>query len=422
MKRSLFAPPALALVVSGVWLNFQQREITDLEHKTATLGSHIAAVESANTSSLPSASTSSNAPISNELPKSLLLENGALDWVGVAKFINASNRRGSSRDLRTMILLEQKLLALEVIDFQKTFRLIKRLQLSPQHRNALETTLGRIYIQKTPQTALRHFEQYLSDQKKPLFWMLRKAVGDWAKDDPAAALSWFNKQKTAGKFETKELNPNNGIETSYAAQIYSAMLLSDPAQVDAHLSILPEKQKEDLLRDSSLWIGDEEKDGAYFKLIRRNLKEEEQQEIIGTALVLPLLRGGNLSSISEKLSTAAISPAERQAGLEKVSQHFARPWNRTPDELKEAYAWFGQEEPARQIELTAKTYSRYANHRNTDFEATFKEVLNLAKEANKPEILTQFAARLERTKDQLNTLTEDSLKTTLTELLKNLPD
>ncbi|MEN8693516.1 MAG: hypothetical protein ACN4GG_02135 [Akkermansiaceae bacterium] len=418
MKLSYIAPPAIALIASGIWLGLQHQEITDLVHKTSMINERIEVVNRGSQASHSSEADEKAA----DLPKELLLENGSLDWAALARFMTNNHGNGMPKNIRTMIKLEQKLMELEVSDIKKALKLIKRLQLSAPQREALQNTIGRVFIQKEPKTALAYFEDNLNDDHSALTWMLREAVGKWAKEEPLAALAWFDEQKAKGAFEATKLDPNAGAENEYASQIYSALLLSDPAQVDARLSILPDREKERLLQNAALWSGTPEKENAYFDLVRRNLGEGQQAQIIGGALVLPLMRGGDLDAVSEKLSSAKISDTERQAGIEKVSQHFARPWNRSAFDLKETYAWFGKEAPDQQLELTAKTYAHYGNHRNTNFEATFQEVSALAAETGNPELLIHFANGLERREEQLNSIKDEGLKSSLSEIIHNLPE
>lgn len=419
MKVLHIALPALAFVASGIWLSLQKKEISDLEIKTAKMEERIGMIK-ASDSQAAQTQASSSSP-TDQLPPGLLLDNGSLNWVAVARFFSQNNRGGAPKDLRSLIQIQKKISIMEVADLIKTMKLLKRLDMPSSHREHLNSVLAGIFIQKDPQQALNFFQSKLSEQHTSLAWQLRSAVGQWAKNDPVAALAWFDKQKAAGLFESKRLSPHSEVEQSYGAQIYGAMLVSDPAEVDARLGVMSKSARLALLKNSSLWMHNPKSETAYFDLVRRNLPKSDQYDIIGTGIAMPVLRGGSLEDVSRKLETSEFSESERKAGIDTVAKHFARPWQRRPDELKVVYPWFGKEDPERQIELTARTYAHFGNHRNTNFEATFREVSFLAKEIQNPNLITQFAAQLKRPEQQLEQIKDEQLKASLIEVLATHP-
>ncbi|MGC6425832.1 MAG: hypothetical protein ACON5H_02410 [Akkermansiaceae bacterium] len=419
MKILHIAPPALALIASGVWLGLQQREISNLEIKTTIMRDRIGKIEDTFSQENPTGSQSSRKK--DGLPPGFLLENGNLDWTAVARFFAENNRGGGGKDLRTLVQIQKKLSTMEVEDLIKTIRLIKRLEMPPAHRESLDPILAGFLIQKDPQRALDFYKLKLGEEHTSLSWQLRNAVAAWAKNDPAAALAWFDEQKAAGVFESKKLSPHSEVENAFGAQVYSALLESDPAQIEARLRGMGEDDRRALLHNSSLWLGNSKNESAYYDLVRRHLSEDSQKDVIGNGIALSLIKGGSLKSVSEKLATSAFSQEERQAGLDKVAAHFARPWNRKASDLKKIYLWFGKEDPERQTELTAKTYAQFGNHRNTDFEETFRELSSLAEEVQNSNLVPEFAARLDRPEQQLSEIKDEGLKASLSQILANLP-
>lgn len=360
--------------------------------------------------------------ISKKEDRGPFLDNGTIDWVILAK-MNGSNRGGMPHNIKNFIKVQQKLLSMEIEDIQKSLKLIARLELLPRERQGLEMMLASVMIEKDPQKALLHYEKYLGQNEIGMNYQLREAFGKWARKDPSAALAWFDKKRASGAFDSKELDPNAGGAREFEAQALSALLASDPAQVDARLQGLPEKEIRQLLSNSSLWnqnSGPQANNKAYYDLIRRHLDDEGQKAVIGTSIAMTVIRNGDLSEASETLAGAELTGAERSAAIDQVAQHFARPWDREPAELREVYNWAQSEDPDRAEELVAKTFARYGNHRNTDFEATFKEILNLSVEAQKPEIITVFVSELKRPQQQVTQIKNETLRSTLEVFISKL--
>ena len=361
--------------------------------------------------------------ISKKEDRGPFLDNGMIDWVILAK-LNSSNRGGMPRDIKSYIKVQQKLLSMEIEEIQKSLKLIARLELLPRERQGLEMMLASVMIEKDPQKALLYYEKYLGKNESGMSYQLRDAFGKWARKDPSAALAWFDTKRAAGAFNSKELDPNAGGAREFEAQGLSALLASDPAQVDARLQGLPEKEIRQLLSNSSLWNQNPGTDGnnkAYYDLVRRHLDDGGQKAVIGTSIAMAVIRNGDLSQASEKLAGADLTGAERTAAIDKVAQHYARPWDREPAELREVYTWAQTEDPDRAEELAGKTFACYGNHRNTDFEATFQEILSLSVEAQKPEIVTAFVSELERPQQQVSEIKDATLRKTLEILISELP-
>lgn len=420
MKSLYFLPPLLALGISAAYLGSQQQKFTALEEQSRVMRERIAAIEALPTDG--SEATASDL-ISKKADQGPFLENGMIDWVILAK-MNTSNRGGMPRNIKSYIKVQQKLLSMEIEEIQKSLKLIARLELLPRERQGLEMMLASVMIEKDPQKALQHYEKYLGKNESGMSYQLRDAFGKWARKDPSAALAWFDMKKAKGAFKSKELDPNAGGAREFEAQGLSALLASDPAQVDARLQGLPEKEIRQLLSNSSLWNQNPGADGnnkAYYDLVRRHLDDEGQKDVIGTSIAMAVIRNGDLSQASEKLAGADLTGAERAAAIDKVTQHYARPWDREPAELREVYTWAQTEDPDRAEELAGKTFARYGNHRNTDFEATFQEILELSVETQKPEIVTVFVSELERPQQQVSEIKDATLRKTFEVLISKLP-
>lgn len=422
MKPLYYLPPLLAFGISAVYLGSQHQKLTALEEQRRVMRERIAAVETGSLSNHQPEATASDL-ISKKEARGPFLDNGTIDWVLLAE-LTASSQEGMPRNIKSIIKVQQKLLSMEVEDIQKSLKLIARLELSSKGRTALEMMLARVMIEKDPQKALVYYEKHLGENDSGMSYQLRDAFGNWARKDPIAALAWFDGKKAAGAFNSKELDPNAGSAQEFQAQVLGALLASDPAQVDARLQGLPKDEIRRMLSNSSLWnqrTGAESHIKAYHDLVRRHLDDEGQKAIIGTSIAMDVIRNGELSQVSEKLAGSELTGAERAAAIDKVAQHYARPWDREPSELRDVYTWAQTEDPDRAEELAANAFATYGNHRNTDFEATFQEVLDLSVEVQKPEIVTAFVSKLERAQQQVAQIKNETLRTTLEVLISELP-
>ncbi|MDA7538015.1 hypothetical protein N8539_02610, partial [Akkermansiaceae bacterium] len=107
--------------------------------------------------------------------------------------------------------------------------------------------------------------------------------------------------------------------------------------------------------------------------------------------------------------------------IKKITENFARPWDRKPADLIEIYAWADREAPGQAAELTGQTFAHYAGHRNTDFTETFREVLKAVETQEEPAILNHFISSLKESQRHLEGIEDSDLQTTYRELIETLP-
>ena len=419
MKPLFIAPPLLALAGSAIWLSLQHREISALAEQSRILSARISDAKALPADGPDGRASGARAKKAIPAP---FLKDGNIDWVALSK-LTVENQGGMPKNIKTFIKVQQKLLSMETKDLQKALKLFARLDLPPQNRQALEMMLTNIIVQKDPQAALKAFESRLSGNATGAHYQMRNAFGAWAKNDPIAALAWFDQKKASGAFESTKLSPNANRSRDFEAQALSALLASDPAQVDARLTDRSKEEVRDLLADSYLWSASAKQDEgsqAYLKLVRRHLDLSDRNEVIGNSIALAVMRDDDLNQVSEKLAVSELTVSERNSALDQVAKHYARPWNRQPADLRALYVWEQEEEPARAAELAAMTFAQFGNHRNTDFEATFREISEIATETENPKILTAFAANLARPDQQLEQIKDETLRGSLEEILDRL--
>ena len=416
MKALHLLPPVLALAASAVWLGSQHVQLNDLKEKTQVLTERISFYESAPASQQRSSVGGEKV---DPLAK-FFLENGDFDWVAIGKAINESHNSGMPSDIGTFVELQQKLLAMSVDEIEEALAQIEQQPLSNKIKENLELMLIGVYVGKDPAGALAHFKDRLDEPHGPLTWQLTRAFESWMKQDSVAALAWFDRRKRLGSFDTKSLDPSTSLGRQFEVRLLGKLLEDDVSAVQSRLAALPDDEKKSLLKSATLMGQGKGLSANYLALLREHLPEEELYVALADAFGQQVFRG-NLPELNEQAEKAGLAPAEKEAVIKKITENFARPWDRKPADLIEIYAWADREAPGQAAELTGQTFAHYAGHRNTDFTETFREVLKAVETQEEPAILNHFISSLKESQRHLEGIEDSDLQTTYRELIETLP-
>lgn len=313
MKPIHFLPPAAALMIAGAWLVSQRQSIATLEQQSSLLQKEISARRSAGNIGEAASSRSAAQAVAT-------MDKAPIDWKKIAAQFEESRDSGGVGDMRTVIRLSQRLMAMDKDELVAALDEIASLDLPDQSRMMLEQMLIGPLIEKDPELALTRFIGGISAEKSGLGWQLSHALGEWAKKDPAAATAWFDRQIAAGTFESKSLDGKNQHRLRFEGAMIGTLLSSNPEAAALRLAGLPEDQRDDVLRIHAANSLNKEDQLAYAKLVRRTLPEKEQTECI-TGLVSRMANSGNdYSAATECMARIEATPAERGACVEKAAE------------------------------------------------------------------------------------------------------
>lgn len=314
MKPLHFLPPAAALAIAGGWLGIGRVSITTLEKETVLLRQHIAAARHA---AAPDERSSAAARGKQaEEPE-------AIDWKDLAETL-AKAERGGMPDMRAMMKLQTKLMALEGPELVAALDEIAALELSNEARRSLESTLINLLAQKDPQLALDRYFDKLSDQHSTGNWQLAHAFQQWVGKDSAAALAWFDTQVAAGKFESKSLDGKSQSRLQFEAAVVASLINTDPDAAGKRIAALPEDQRRDLFQQGMLLNVKPGSEKAHAALIREHVPENERGQAFSSMTAMMMVEGG-YEKVGGFLEEIEATPGERkevakQAATNKLQQ------------------------------------------------------------------------------------------------------
>ena len=414
MKALYLLPPVLALAASAAWIGSQRLKINDLEEKMVVLTERISVYEA-----IPTKQRAQAAEGAQEDPMAkFLLEDGGLDWAAIGKFVHASHSHGMPEDILAFVKLQEKILAMSVAEIEEALIQIKEQPLSNKIKDKLESMLAEVFLQKDPAGGLTYFQDRLDDPYSSVTWQLTRAFGSWLEQDSVAALSWFDAQKRAGRFETKSLDPSVGLAGQFEIRLLGQLLEHDMTEVRARLADFPDEKKKSILKSGMLLNQGRGLSENYLAILRETFPEEGPQ-VLGEAFGQYAMNEA-LPVLTEMTENVKLEPAEREAILNEVIKGHARPWNRDPADLIEIYTWANREAPGQEAQLAGQAFAHFAGHRNTNFTKTFREVLNAVESQQEPAILEQFANSLKEPERHLDSITDAELKATYQELIDGL--
>jgi hypothetical protein len=202
MKCIHFIPPAISLILVGVWLLPQRRSMAALECECARLRSSIAVAE------VPSTTTSD----------SLKIDRKSIDWARLGGQFQSNPELSSGTltfglipDQRDAMRANQCMEAMSIAEIITTLEEIAALELSPKIRENLEWTLLDCMARKDPAAALELLESRGMMKSSLYQHLISKTLMVWAHKDCATAGDWFDKQISAGAFRSKALD---GVDSS----------------------------------------------------------------------------------------------------------------------------------------------------------------------------------------------------------------
>lgn len=349
LKPVTFIPPVVALAIAGTWLGSQRQSISTLEKQSAALR-------------LAIADRSSGTAIDSPQGKSASLAKAAKDkepinWKQVAVQFAEMREAGGMADMRAIMRFQQRLQAMSKEELVAALDEIAALDLPEESRNRLEQMIIGPLVEKDPEFALTKFIDRLQNNDGALSWQLSNAMQQWAKNDPAAAIAWFDKQIAAGKFDSKSLDGRSQSRIQFERKLIDILLSSDPNAAGHRLGALPEDQRVEILSQFSSQALKEEDQLAFAKLVRDQVSENEQARTL--AMQAARLAGNDgFSKVTEFLDRIQATPAERSACVEQAAQSaiasISHQSKVTREDIDTMRAWVSQQAPESTGRVTGK--------------------------------------------------------------------
>lgn len=311
LKPSFFLLPVSALVGAAIWLVSQNQAISSLELESAILRKTIASQSSGS-------STDSSSRETKPAIKSAKAEE-PLDWKKIATQLGESKQHGGMGDLRGMIKLQQRLMAMSKEEMIAALDEIATLDLPMESLNQLEEIFIGPLSLKDPEFVLTKFIDRIHDDAGTIQWHLANTIQEWAKKDPASAASWFDQQIAAGKFDSKSLDGESETRLQFERSIISVLIASDPDAAGRRIAALPADQRDDALTGLFTRPLKDEEQLAFAKIVREQVPEDDRSQTLGEQASTFVAMSDGFSKVAEFMDRIQATPAERTACVEQAS-------------------------------------------------------------------------------------------------------
>jgi hypothetical protein len=384
MKPVLLLPPLAALAVAGIWLGSQRKSISAVESETLLLRQHVAAAK---------------APPSPDKDRSLAAvrararqakDPAAIDWKELAARISAGH--GTMPDMRAMMELQRKIMAMSAAEINAALEEIAALDLDKQSRAELEQMLIGLLAQKEPQLVLERYFDKLDDPSGTMRWQLAHAFQQWLGKEPAAAAAWFDARIAEGKFESKSLDGKSQGRLQFEAALVSSLLSSDPAAAGQRIALLPADQRSDLFQQGMFMNLKPGSEKDFAALIREHVSESERGAALASATGMMVLEGG-YEKVGEYLDSIEATPAERKAVASQTAssklQSLAHQGTLDRAAIHEMRGWLSKQSPDDVDTITGETLGNIWNQ-NVKWEDNAKMIGELHADGASDELLISF--------------------------------
>jgi hypothetical protein len=354
MKPIAFVPPAVALIIGGIWLGLQRRTTALLDQQSVLLETHIAHIRTTDQSD--EAATASLPGTGSGTAKK------AIDWKKVATQVAVLNENSGVGDMRAIMRLHEQISAMSEQELLAALDEIAALDLPKESLVALESMIAAQLAQKAPKAFLTRFLHRFGDQHGVMSWQLSNAFTTWAKKDQAAATAWFDRQIAAGSFDSKSLDGKSQPRLQFEGALVATLLASDPATAKNRIAGLPAEHRKEALR----YIRGNSLDAAapaYAEMVREQLPAVDQAQALAEAA--PTVHAGDYGKVTDYLNQIAATPAEREACVEEAGQRTIQrlSYEREikQEDLDRMREWAAKESPAMTDRTTGKALASILN-------------------------------------------------------------
>lgn len=335
LKPKLFIPPAIALVAVGGWLANQHQSIESLEQESTLLRQRLAAIHSAGSDSDAAKGASGKGTRDKSRP----------DWEKLGQQFADGQWGSGMGDMRSMIRFQQQVQAMSKEELVAALDEIAGLNLTAEARQALESALLGLLIEKGPELALTRFSDRLQNSSDMVTWQLGKAFQKLADKDLGKATAWFDQQIAAGTFDSKALDGKSESRLQFEGKLVGMLLGKDPTAAARRMAGLPEDQRGELAQGLSDSVKEADQ-RAFADLVRGQVPAKEQAETLADQAYDVAIFGG-YSKVDEYLKRIDATPEELTACVEKAAESKFQNYQKkaTREDLDAMRTWVSTQAP-----------------------------------------------------------------------------
>lgn len=248
MKTSTYIPPAVALLLSALWIATQHQSAATLETRNDQLAWRI---EQQSTRMAVNVSTppASQAELmrkqarSNGRTEAGRTPAGGIDWSNLAERITAARAssvpgKSELQSIRDSIRADiEKMTRDELL---AALREVSLLDAPARTIDDLENFVGSSLCHRFPEFALMQLTDRLNSGRIDSVGIyLRDAFKQWLGTDRPAATAWLDEQIAAGKFENLTLSGKSYLRAAFEGNLITSLLSTDPAAAARRIETLP---------------------------------------------------------------------------------------------------------------------------------------------------------------------------------------
>ncbi len=393
------ALPWITLAICVSFLVFQQASISSTTRSQRALEERIAKAESSplgaarrNEQAAPATRSKGGGPrgatgTDLDLPRSLA-------EIDLQELMEAM-RRAEGREipsLKVMMRLQSLILEAEPDELVDLIQRAEALENVPDDmkRDLIGELVGGL-AEQDPRRALEvAFASEVLDIGRNR-WRFSGAFSKWVKDDPTAAIAWYDQQVASGAFESRTLDGAQDGRIQFESAAVRSLLESNPAQAQARLLALPEDQRLALFNNGL--HPSRENAAAHADLIRTTIPADAQAAVLASSArnMLEHRDYGALAAYTEEIGASA---AERSAIVaETVMRKFERHgWENKPptaEEMAEMQQFLEAQVPEQADRLTGASLARFGR-KNQNFEEAYEMIDSLHRSNPNDDLLVGF--------------------------------
>ncbi|MFC7336467.1 hypothetical protein ACFQY0_04695 [Haloferula chungangensis] len=383
MNVRFLIPPLTAMAVAGVLLGRQRSSIGELKSEMQVLQERI---EMTRLSMRGGADQS----LVGRLKDKKEANGSEFDWKELGSKI-AQSERGNAAEMRTMLELKTTLMSLSGDELLAELAKIDALDLSKDVRNILNRVFVEMLVKKDPKAALDRFLVEASEQGNRMSWELSNAYKEWQKQDPAAALAWFDSEISKGSFDSRKLDGKSDSRLRFEAVALRHLLGSDPDDARRRIEALPEDQRKQVFNLGMLSGLKEDSYRSFADLVRAVVPEGDQGEAYHSTVShlagkgFDKVDGFILKIDASEGEKAAIVTRAAESGIQKLSREGRI--NRTAvDDIR---SWAATQSPENADAITGKSLANVWGE-TSSFDDRARIVEELHSEGASDDLLVSF--------------------------------
>lgn len=343
-----------------------------------------------------SAKVQEKAAAANETIVDRQQEDDAMDWAGIAKKLSAKSLQGGNFDMREILALQKKLLAMDASELIEAMEQIESLEIEDDEKRSLQYMMIAQLGEKDPELAVTTLFGKLdaasgaSDEGT----FFASVFGKWASQDANAATLWLDGRIAEGAFATTSLDGENRTLDAYEAAVLNALITGDGNSDPSRLEKMPGNRRTEILNGLAVQSYDEKELLKYRKIVEDLISSDDRSDIYKKHVDSIAYLGDyeRLDSFlqvvepddetrSDLVESAAIATVQKKSWTQKI----------TEDDVNEVRVWVSKQSPAELDSITGAMIAGdnfYGSNENAD--ERIRWVLKYHEESANDDVLIGF--------------------------------